>query len=182
MKHFVVGIDWYGPYRSTAEASARQVTAQAAANPDYKATGLYCAVGPLRDGGSGPVYIGLSTDLGRRLRSHKGLTEVEREIGIEEMWLGYAATAEQSGRRAGKTPRTINDAEWCHIYFVQPRWNVSRMGKPPANPVTVLNRWWHADGRASPAPAVSRLAGPIRLHGPGAGVTGGVVRRPGRAA
>ena len=146
MKHFVVGIDWYGPYRAQGDASARAVAQADAAH--WTPTGLYCAVGPLRDGsGSGPIYVGLSTDLGRRLKTHKGLEEVEREIGIEELWLGYAATAEQSGRRAGETPRTINDAEWCHIYFMQPRWNVSRMETPPAQPVTVLNRWWHVDGQ-----------------------------------
>ena len=146
MKHFVVGIDWYGPYRAQGDASARAVAQADAAH--WTPTGLYCAVGPLRDGsGSGPIYVGLSTDLGRRLKTHKGLEEVEREIGIEELWLGYAATAEQSGRRAGETPRTINDAEWCHIYFMQPRWNVSRMDAPPAQPVTVLNRWWHVDGQ-----------------------------------
>ena len=148
MKHFVVGIDWYGPYRSTTEHSARQVTAQAAATPEYPAAGLYCAVGPLRDGlGSGPVYVGLSIDLGQRLRNHKGLEIVEREIGVEEMWLGYAATAEQGGRRDRAAPRTIDDAEWCHIYFMQPRGNEQRRGAPPAQPVTVLNHWWHVDGR-----------------------------------
>ena len=146
MKHFVVGVDWYGPYRAQGDLSARIAAAQDAAR--YKPAGLYCAFGPRRDGpGAEPLYVGLSTGLPRRLRGHRGLQQVERERGLTEMWLGYPATAEQSGRRDRFHPRTLDDAEWCHIYFMRPPFNEQRLGQPPAHPVTVLNRFWHVDGR-----------------------------------
>ena len=146
MKHFVVGVDWYGPYLALGETSVRAVAAADAA--EFNPCGLYCAIGPRPDGsGSGPLYVGLSTGLSKRLRQHKGLEWVEREAGIEQMWLGYPATADQSGRRARIRPRTIDDAEWCHIFFMQPPFNTQRAGTPPAQNVTVLNRWWHVDGR-----------------------------------
>jgi hypothetical protein len=139
MKHFVVGIDWYGPY------SRKEAIKDAA---EYNPRGLYMALGRLnRETVSKPQYVGLSTSLSNRLRNHANLEWIEANGTIDQIWLGYAATAEQSGRRSKSTPRTIDDAEWCHIYFMRPPVNTNRVLNPPQQNVTVLNRWWHADGR-----------------------------------
>ena len=138
MKHFVVGVDWYGPYtRMEAVADARTAGGG----------GLYLAVGRT-DGQrvSRPQYVGLSRNLARRLQAHHKLPLLRPDM---RLWLGYSATAEQSGRRAKVTPRTWDDAEWCHAYFMALPLNERKAGRPPQQPVTVLNRWWHADGRPS---------------------------------
>lgn len=144
MKHFVVGIDWYGPYRASEDTSARTAAIKEAAvsNP----VGMYCAIGPTGQAASAIQYVGLSKSLPGRLRSHATLKWIETEYGVDELWLGYPATAEQSGRRSRSHPRTIDDAEWCHIYALQPAFNTRRADNPPAHAVTVLNRWWRTDG------------------------------------
>ena len=137
MKHFVVGIDWYGPY-----------TRRQAIKEGKGLAGLYMISGRLnRETVSKPQYVGLSVNLAGRLRSHGTLGWIQDNGVIDQVWLGFAATAEQSGKRAKVTPRTLDDAEWCHIYFMQPPVNDRKAGNPPAQNVTVLNRWWHANGR-----------------------------------
>ena len=136
MKHFVVGVDWYGPFtRAEAIAEAREVGVG----------GLYLAIGRCgRQTVSKPQYVGLSRNLAQRLQIHHKLPLLRPDM---QLWLGYPATAEQSGRRAKVTPRTWDDAEWCHAYFMALPLNERKAGAPPQQNVTVLNRWWHADGR-----------------------------------
>ena len=95
MKHFVVGVDWYGPYtRAQAVAEARE----------GGLGGLYLAIGRCgRQTVSRPQYVGLSRNLAQRLQKHHKLPLLRPDM---QLWLGYPATAEQSGRRAKVTPRT----------------------------------------------------------------------------
>ena len=131
-----MGVDWYGPYSRTeaAEDAGR-----------YGGGGLYLAIGCCgRETAPKPQYVGLSRNLKQRLQQH-------HKLGLlrpgERLWLGYPATAEQSGRRAKATPRTWDDAEWCHAYFMDLPLNERKANRPPPRNVTVLNRWWRVDGQ-----------------------------------
>lgn len=136
MKHFVIGIDWHGPYSLKGAIEDARV---------YGGGGLYMAVGRCaRQTVSRPQYVGISRNHARRLANHHKLHLLQPGA---QLWLGYSATAEQSGRRAKVTPRTWDDAEWCHAFFMDLPLNERKAGTPPQQNVTVLNRWWHVDGR-----------------------------------
>jgi hypothetical protein len=136
MKHFVIGVDWYGPY-----LSRDQAIAAAEAFP----VGLYFALGRTRYGRTHkPQYVGISKNLGSRLKHHLTLDKLR---GTETLWLGYISTAEQSGRSFKATPRTLDEAEWCHAFFMDLPLNEKKTVTPPQRNVTVLNRWWTVDER-----------------------------------
>ena len=136
MKHFVVGVDWHGPYSRTEASEDAKL---------YNPSGLYFAIGRVKpNGASEPQYVGLSKALSKRLsNSHKKLDLLEPGA---RFWLGYISTAEQSGCRAKATPRTLDDAEWCHAFFMDLPLNEKKVGSPPQQKVTVLNRWWTVEG------------------------------------
>ena len=134
MKHFVVGIDWMGPY-----------TRQGAREASGATKGLYLATGRQAGETASTVqYVGLSKNLFSRLGpAHEKLKLITAD---EKIWLGCPATAEQSGRWDKLTPRTLSDAEWCHAFFMAPPLNDRLRVNPPTRNVTVLNRWWKVDG------------------------------------
>jgi hypothetical protein len=137
-KRLVIGIDWFGPY-------TRGEVWEAAS---YYDGGLYLAIGRRRGKGNHkrrPQYIGISTSgLCRRAGSpgHPKLKLLDADVAI---WLGEIATSEPAGKRVHATRTTLRFAEWLHVYFMALPLN-ERLKRLPPKPVTVLNRWWTADG------------------------------------
>lgn len=135
MAHFMVGVDWYGPYTKADACTA-------AAN-DYVG-GLYMCIGRQAYERSASLqYIGISKEsLGTRLRQSPKLSSLSSG---EKIWLGEIGTAERPGRKRKMTPATLDAAEWLHVYFLSLPLNEKKRINAPTKPVTVMNRWWRPD-------------------------------------
>ena len=136
-KHFMVAVNWYGPYRDINDA--RRV-----AREQY-AYGLYLAIGKTRrQRKSAMQYVGIGENVHLRLqKDHHKLQLIEREFSL---WLGEISTAEPSGRKIQATRATLNYAEWLHARFLGLALNDKKTKKVPPRSVTILNRWYKVDG------------------------------------
>jgi hypothetical protein len=135
MKHFVIAIDWYGPFPLKKAVSEAK---------EHLNGGLYLCIGRQKWGRSRlPQYIGISShSVGTRLE-----TSIKPQSVIDaKFWIGEVITSEATGPRTKATPRTLDEAEWLHAYFMELGLNEKKRIKPPSRPVTVLNRWWKPDG------------------------------------
>jgi hypothetical protein len=134
-KHFMVAVDWYGPYDGIAAA-------QSSAKEFYGA-GLYMAIGRcVGDTAARLQYVGISSNLGSRVSAfHSQLSRV-RDCQI---WLGEVATALPPGRRVKATPPTLDYAEWLHARFLALPLNDKKTKTVPPIGVTVLNRWYECE-------------------------------------
>ena len=89
-------MDWYGPYSRVDEIVDARV---------YGGGGLYLAIGCCgRELTPKPQYVGLSRNLAQRLANHHKLHLLKPG---EQVWLGYPATAEQSGRKPPRARWTM---------------------------------------------------------------------------
>lgn len=135
-KHFMIAVDWFGPYRDIVEA-------RAAAKSDYN-HGLYMCIGKCAGQQKATMqYIGLGAKVHTRLiETHHKLSLVVKE---RELWLGEIATAEPSGKKLKVTKATLDYAEWLHARFMRLPLNEKKTKRVPPRRVTVLNRWWKTD-------------------------------------
>ena len=136
MKHIVVKIDWYGPYKNMAEAKG-------AAQSDFD-DGLYLAIGSLKNKKKNKIrYVGLSKNLaGRVSNTHETLSKL---VEPYEIWLGEVGSTGIAGPKTQTTDLHLDLAEWCHVYFIDPYLNDKKRYSPPKKPVTVINHWWEKD-------------------------------------
>ena len=133
MKHIVVKIDWFGPFKSIEAA-------QGAAKVDFK-DGLYLAIGALENRSRNKIrYVGLSSNLGSRVSAkHSALAKLE---GDYELWLGEVASTAIPGKKTQSTDLLLDMAEWSHVYFIDPALNDKKTFSPPKYPTTIVNHWW----------------------------------------
>jgi hypothetical protein len=134
MKPTIALIDWYGPY---SEDDAAQDSF------DYE-DGLYLAIGKRSYERDVKLqYIGLTSSLSRRLNNaHHRLDEIKNGFSI---WLGEISSPRTPGKKIKVTDRTLDLAEWVHIYFLQLPLNEKKKTNPPDKSIVVYNRWWKRD-------------------------------------
>jgi hypothetical protein len=137
VKHLIVVVDWYGPYKYQ--------EAIVLAKSEY-GDGLYLCVGKTKHqrGSSVLQYVGITgKELGSRVNAnHHKLTLVTRDC---EIWLGEVGSLGVPGPKTKKTNPALDFAEWALVYFLKPALNAKKIKSPPTRPVTVLNRWWKTD-------------------------------------
>ena len=136
MKHVVVKIDWYGPYKNLEDAQK--------ASKDAFDGGLYLAIGAMENKKKNKIrYVGLSEKLSTRVKnSHESLS---RLVEPYEIWLGEIGSTGIAGPKTQVTDLQLDLAEWAHVYFLDPNLNDKKRITPPKQPVTILNHWWGTD-------------------------------------
>jgi len=135
-KHLTITLEWYGPYsREDAIIAAKKNFTD----------GLYLGIGKTKSQKSDKClqYIGIASDLHDRIsKRHYCLDQLTQK---QIIYLGLVTSYEPPGKNNKSTKKSLDYAEWAHVYFLDPLLNEKKKFQPPPYPVSVLNKWWKTD-------------------------------------